>query len=265
MRIVRLGPLFTPVLLLFVSAAQAQQASAPAPRDPQSVTLLQRSLAALVGTNTVKDVTLNASATWIAGSDNESGTATLKATSIGQGRVDLSLSSGQRSEIADSSQAAPTGSWCGSDGVWHSIAGHNLFTDPSWFFPTFLIARALSTSNYAVTAVDAETKNGISVEHFAVYQQIPQADKLTASLSRIDIYLDPSTLFPVSFSFSAHPDNDARTNIPLEIRFSGYQSTQGILVPYHLQKFIQNGLALDVTVTGVEVNGGIAATEFQVQ
>lgn len=259
-----------PVLLLFPfllvsGVSNARQASAPAPRDASAVALLQRSLTALVGTNTIKDVTLTGSANYIAGSDNETGSATLKGTAISQGRIDLSLSDGSRSEVIDASQAAPTGSWCGSDGTWHAIAGHNLFTDPSWFFPSFLIARILSTSSYAVTAIDVETKDGSSVQHLAVYQQTPQADKLIANLSRTDIYLDPSTLLPAAVEFNIHPDSDALINIPMEIRFASYQNTQGISVPSHIQKYIQNGLALDVTVTSVQLNTGLTATDFQVQ
>src|SRR6185437_14972959 len=123
-------------LFLVPPALNAQQVSAPAPRDPQSLTLLQRSLSALVGTSTLKDVTLSGNARRIAGSDDESGTATLKATAIGQARIDLSLSDGQRSEVADTSQAVPSGSWCGPDGTWHKAAEHNLFSEPTWFYPT---------------------------------------------------------------------------------------------------------------------------------
>lgn len=261
-----------PALLLFISFVTPTvlnaQVSTTAPRDPQGVTLLQRSLAALVGTSTVKDVTLNGNATWIAGSDNETGTATLKATSIGQGRIDLSLTAGQRSEVVDISQTPSTGNWSGPDSIWHAIAYHNLFTDPSWFFPTFLVARVLSTSGYVVNAPDNETKNGISVEHIMVYQQPAQTDasaKLITSLSQIDIYLDASTLLPVAVDFNLHPDNNAQVNISTEIRFSSFQNVQGIAVPYHVQRYMNNGLTLDLTVTGVQVNSGISATAFQVQ
>src|SRR6185437_5886025 len=189
MRIARLGPLFAFSFLVSV-ALQAQQSPAPipAPRDAQAVALLQRSLAALTDTITVSDVTLNGSANWIAGSDNETGSATLKATIIGQGRIDLSLSGGQRSEVIDVSQAAPVGSWCGPDGTWHAIVAHNLMTDPTWFFPIFLINRVLSGANYAVSAEDAETQDGIAVEHMRIYQQPSfsgQGASLLQSLSQI--------------------------------------------------------------------------------
>ncbi|MGB7561654.1 MAG: hypothetical protein WBL99_09325 [Candidatus Acidiferrales bacterium] len=270
MRVMRFGPFFAFSLMFSVTAIQAQQSPTPipAPRDAQAVSLLQRSLSALGGSTTVNDVTLSANANWIAGSDNQSGSATLKATAIGQGRVDLSLSGGQRSEVIDMTQGPPTGSWCGPDGVWHFIVAHNLFSDPTWFFPTFLIKRALSGVNYAISATDAETQDGVAVEHVTIYQQsglTPELAALNQGLSQIDLYLNPSTLLPVSISFNMHPDTNALVNIPVEIKFSNYQVVQGAAVPYNIQKYIQNSLALDVTVTSVQVNSGPSAADFQAQ
>lgn len=269
MRILRLGPIVAVGLLFSVMPIQAQQASSvPVQRDAQAVSVLQRSLAALVGSTNVSDVTLSGSANWIAGSDNESGSVTLKATAIGQGRIDLSLSGGQRSEVVDASQQAPTGSWCGPDGVWHAAAGHNLLSDPTWFFPTFLIRRALASTGYAISAMDTETQDGVSVEHVTIYQSSALVARQATgipTLGQIDLYLDASTFLPTSISFNAHPDTDAKVDIPIQIKFSNYQTVQGIAVPYHIQKYIQNGLALDVTVTGVQLNSGLSATVFQAQ
>lgn len=262
-----------PALLLFAAfliptALNGQQVSSPAPRDSQAVVLLQRSLAALVGTNTIKDVTLTGSANWIAGSDNETGSATLKATAIGQGRIDLSLSNGPRSEVVDLSQTAPTGSWSGPDSTWHSTVPHNLLTDPTWFFPAFLFNRVLSTPTYAVSALDAETRNGVAVEHFAVYLQPSNADPtptVTQNFSRIDVYLDSSTFLPVATSFNIHPDNNALTNIAVEVRFTNHRNVQGVSAPYRIQKYIQNSLALDITVSGTQINTGLSGSDFQAQ
>lgn len=268
MRIMRLGPVVAFGLLFLAIPIQAQQTTTPAPRDTSAVALLQRSLAALVGTSTVKDVTLTGSANYIAGSDSETGSATLKATAIGQGRVDLSLSGGQRSDVADVSQNPWAGSWCGPDGVWHPVVPHNLFSDPTWFFPAFLISRALSTPGYAISAADAETQNGIAVEHITVYVQAAPADPSPAvnqGLSRTDIYLNASTLVPVSISFNTHPDNNALANIPVQISFSSYQAVQGMSVPYHIQKYIQNSLVLDVALSSVQTNLGLSGSDFQAQ
>jgi len=270
MRFLGLGPFLAVSLLVPATAIHAQQPTpaAPAPREAQAVLILQRSLAALAGTSTINDVALNGTATRIAGSDNESGTATLKATAIGQSRIDLSLSSGQSSEVRDTSTEPFTGSWCGPDGTWHPVAAHNLFAISDWFFPEFLIARVLSTPGYAISAVDSEIRAGIAVQHFAVYQQNDATLQLSPpiqALSRVDIYLNSSNLLPVALTFKVHPDSDAGTDISVEVKFSNYQSVQGAAIPYHVQKYVNDGLVLDLAIQSSRFNSGLPSSDFQAQ
>lgn len=259
------------LMSLPVVAQQPTQA-APAPRDAQTVLLLQRSLAALTGTTPVNDVTLSGTVTRIAGSDNDSGTATLKATTVGQARIDLNLPSGQRSEVRDTSANPLAGSWSGPDGNWHPIAGHNLRTDPTWFFPEFLIHRVLSNPAFSISPVDAEIMDGIEVQHFVVIQQIDGSGQLPASiqgllrgLTRIDIYLNSSSLLPTAIAFNDHPDVDAGLNIPIEIKFLNYQRFSGVTIPYHVQRYLNNELVLDLTVQTIQINSNLPSTDFQVQ
>ncbi|HVS89752.1 MAG TPA: hypothetical protein VHF01_16215 [Candidatus Acidoferrum sp.] len=120
---------------VLVLSTSAQQSLAP-PR--QAPALLQSAFAALGGANPVTDVTLTGTARRIVGSDDESGTATLKAVS-GASRLDLSFPSGQRSEVRNASGDKLVGTWSGPDGVSHGIAFHNLLTEPAWFFPNIAL------------------------------------------------------------------------------------------------------------------------------
>ena len=89
--------------------------------SPPTLLYLQRSLSQLQGNASISDVTLTGSVRRIAGSDDESGSATLKSVSSGVARADLSLSSGTVSETYDSSPKGPAGTWSGPDGHSHSI------------------------------------------------------------------------------------------------------------------------------------------------
>jgi len=109
-------------------------AQTPVASTPQALQILQQSLAAVSPNTTVQDMTLSGSAHYIAGSDDESGTATLKGTSQGASRVDLNLGSVQLSEAFNlSTTALPSGQWLGPDGKVHQHALHNLFTEAAWF------------------------------------------------------------------------------------------------------------------------------------
>ncbi len=121
---------------LLFGPAFAQQPASP---QISASALLQQSLAAQLGNAQISDVTLTGTARRIAGSDDESGTVTLKGLSGGTNRIDLSLSSGPRSEIRSTSTSGPSGSWSGPDGVAHAMAYHNVVTD-NGLLPLFTMA-----------------------------------------------------------------------------------------------------------------------------
>jgi hypothetical protein len=260
--------LFLFASFLACSAASAQQ---PAPTNAQAVLLLQKALAQLSGPRPIEDVTLTGTVRRIAGSDDETGPAVLKAIAVGASRLELNLPSGQRREVRNASggspAGAPAGAWSGPDGVSHKIAFHNLVSEPAWFFPAHAIARALSASGYAVNYVGHETKDSVAVEHIAIFQKSAgssNAEILLQHLSQVDIWLDSSTLLPAAITFNIHPDNNALLDIPVEVRFSDYRRVSGAQIPFHLQKFVNNGLVLNLQFESAVVNSGLPATTFTI-
>src|SRR5882757_3232267 len=102
----RVALVFTVVLLLVVSSPAAAQSS-----DPQAVTFAAQSVSALTGGSAIADVTLTGSAARIAGSDQQTGTATLMAKGFAESRLDLALSGGNRSEIRNGNANNNLGNW----------------------------------------------------------------------------------------------------------------------------------------------------------
>jgi hypothetical protein len=260
---------FIALLFSIPNLPAAQQPSPPAPSGPsKAATLLAQSLAAQTGQVALSDVTLSGTAHRIAGSDDESGTAVLKATANGQSRIDLNLLAGPRSEIHGMSPDGPAGSWSGPDSVSHPIAYHNLVSEPAWFFPAIVVAQGLSATGYVVTYIGHETHNSTAVEHISLSQQPSGSLKTVAllrHLSQVEVYLDSTTLLPAAMTFNIHPDDDAGRDIPIEIRFSDYRTTDSAQVPFHIQKFLNNSLTLDFQVQSVMLNTGLAASTFNAQ
>jgi hypothetical protein len=263
MRVARLLLPFGLCVFLGFSSAAQQTASSSA----QATQLLQQSLAALQGNASLTDVTLSGTARRIAGSDDESGTATYKAIS-GANRLDLTLSAGAHSEIWNNTSAPTVGSWSGPDGVSHPMTLHNLMNQAS-LSPAFTFAALTPAQNFAVALVGQETKNGQSVYHLSSSQQFPQMSGKTAALTQhltqMEIFLDASTLLPVAFDFSVHPDNDAGLDIPVELLFSDYRAVGGAQIPFHVQKFLNNSLLLDLQFANAQLNGGLSAASFTVK
>lgn len=253
-------------LSIVTFSTHAQQPSAAVTKDPTAVGLATRSLAALTGASQIADVTLTGTAMRIIGSDTGSGTVTLKALGTSSSRMDLNLADGNFSEIRTSPNGAPQGQWLARGGVYNPIATHNCFTDAVWFFPALTVLSQESNPNLSITYLGQGTKNGVSVQHlqFALNSaaQVPGFGDPLLALSPTDVYLDSSSLLPVAFAFYTHPDNNSLLNIPVEVDFSNYQSVNGIQVPYHIQKYLNGSLLLDMTIQTAALNSGLTVSAF---
>jgi hypothetical protein len=254
------------LILTFPNLQVCPQVTAPASSSSTlAATLLTQSAAALVHNVALSDVTLSGTARRIVGSDDESGTVTVKALATGAMHLDFILPSGALSEVRATSNGLPAGDWSGPDGVSHSIPSHNLSTDWGWF-PAFTLSNLISSANTVLTYVGQETRNGHTVQHLSVKQQFPGQKGNTAALlqhlSQMDIYLDASTALPVSLVYNTHPDNDASLDLPVEIEFSDYRAVNGAQIPFHVQKSLNNSLYLDLQFQSAAVNTGITVSTF---
>jgi type II secretory pathway pseudopilin PulG len=260
---------FAAFLLTLPNMQAAQQANAQTPASSlQAATLLAQSAAALVHNVALSDVTLTGTAHRIAGSDDESGTTALKALTTGEARMDLSFPSGSRSEVVGVLNECPAGTWSGPDGVAHSVSNHNLMTDSSWFFPIFAVGRIISSGKYVLSYVGHETQNGQAVEHLTAYQSstvpLPAGIPTFSHLTQMDLFLDSSTLLPAALAFNIHPDNNSGLDIPVQVLFSDYRLVNGAQIPFHVQKFINNSLTLDLQFTSAVLNSGLSTNSFTV-
>jgi len=246
---------------------QTVQPQSPAPQDPQAVSLALQALSAMTGGVSVGDATLTGTATRIAGSDLQSGTVTLKAKGTNASRIVLDLSGGAYAEVRNSTQGYPQGSWSGADGVVHASSLHNCFTDSVWFFPPLAsLAASVNNLNYAVAYVGQETREGTAVQHLRFSQSLPTTDaatlQLLTHLSTVDVWLDSTSGLPAAVGFMIHPDDNGNMDIPVEIRYSNYQVSSGVRVPLHVQKYINNGLVLDLNLTALTLNSGLPDSDF---
>lgn len=271
MRSARVG-LLVCFLLLSVPllSQQAQTTPVLSPANVQGAAILRQAVGAVIGSTVVSDVTLNGTATRIAGSDNESGSVLLEGLAGGQSLFNFTSASGKLDEVRSiSSSGVPIGSWTGPDGTTHSMSGHNLLTDSSWFFPALTLGRLLASPTDVVALVGQDTKDGISVTQLTTSQQFPDFDANMAAqmqhLSQTELFLDAKTLLPVALEFNIHPDNNLLLDIPVEIRFSDYRAVNGVQIPFHVQKYLNNSLILDIQLRSATFNSGLSASAFTVQ
>ncbi len=255
-----------PILFLAIGMITSHVAAQNLPAsDPQALTYAAQSIAAFTNGTIINDVTLTGNVTWN-GSGGDSGTATLKALGMGESRMDLALSIGQRTEIRDAQTGVQLGEWINPDSTSGQFASQNCWTDAVWFYPV-LGSLALGT-NVVLSYIGQETRNGGTVQHIQsyVYQSNWPAGVFPTpqQLSTMDFYLDATTLLPVALTFNAHPDSDPSTNLLIEIDFSDYRSVSGTLMPMHIQRYLQGNLLADVTIISASVNSGLSLSDFVV-
>jgi hypothetical protein len=259
------------VLIILCVAGTSLHAATAAQRDPQAITLAQQSLQALVGTTALSDATLQGTANFTAGSDEESGAFTLEFKGDQESKAVLNLSGGQRQEIRNAQTGGPQGVWIGTDGQKHAMLQHNLLVPAASFFPALVLAEALNDPSIQLAYVGQEMKGDVVVQHVQLWRTIPTGlasdaeIKLFEHMTTVDVYLAAANSLPVALDFNAHPDNNEKLDIPVEIQYSDYQKTNGLLLPVRVQKFFNGSLQLDLSIAGVAVNSGIPDSEFNTQ
>jgi len=146
------------------------------------------------------------------------------------------------------------------------MAPNNCYLDADWFFPALSLAALANDSTLMVTLVGQETHAGQQVYHLSLFRNLfgqpPAVMSLAQSVSQMDLYLDATSLLPTALDFNIQPGNSANAPIPVEIRFSAYQSFSGVQAPTRIQKYVQGSLVLDITVTSAMVNSGVADSIF---
>ena len=251
-----------PLVLFLVSVASAQQ---PPQSDPQAISFASQSIAKLTGGNPVSDVTLTGTVTWSGGTTPKTGTATLLASGIGESLMSFVFSNGTWAEIRDASTGVALGEWIAPNGKSGQFASQNCATDAVWFFPS--LGSLAGGPNIVLSYVGPETRNGESIQHIQSYnyQMSPTASNpTTQQLSTMDFYLDSTTFLPVAITFNAHPDNTATTNLLTEVDLFNYQVMNGVMVPSHIQKFLQGNLLVDLTISGASFNTGLPLSDFAI-
>lgn len=244
------------VAAISVATGSAQTVSTPVTQ------YLQASVTAMIGASTLQDVTLSGSAESIAGADDETGAFTFRATSTGSSRIDLAFTSGTRSQTRQFGQGAPSGAWMDEDGVPHASSQHNLMSGYDWPFPELILNQFLTDPLMSVTFVGQEG----TLLHFSGCEQrtgiSSAANGLLQHLTQVDLWLDPTTLLPAQASFNIHPDGNAGFDIPVRIDYLNYQTLSGVVIPTHVQKFVNANLVLDAQIQSISVNAGLPSSAF---
>jgi len=270
------------LIVCLVSLSTLAQSSSSgvtgAPRTVPAASIIAQSLATLNGGLPVSDVTMKGAYTVTDADGTKTGTITMVATASGQGQSTVSLPSGSYTEIRSVSASSASMIETGPDGVPHAISNQTaLSPNPAWFCPALILASA-SSPNYSSSYIGQETLDGKAVHHLAVWRLPASSSPASPTLTRFwqhitqhDIYLDASSLLPVSMTFLLHPYDPRNSGQPLityrgsnldgtvQLWFSDYQGVQGRPVALHIHGTLKIGVRTvtsDIQISSVTFNTG---------
>lgn len=239
-------------------------------QNPQGITALKQSLTALNGNNGVNDISLTGTIlVKTSSADPESGSVVMVATGNGTSKTTITVPSGVYIDVRDFSGAKHTESTSAPSGTETLSPGDLISPHPAWFFPQFLLAAVLSSSEYKASYVGSEMRMGKNVNHIAVWNEPTKSSFMLALAfhndSQHDLYVDPATNLPTALVFklrSSYQDSSIKhwnssVFVPQEVRFSDYRQIQGVSIPFHIQLYLGHELISDIQLSSAVVNSGV--------
>lgn len=206
----------------------------------------------------IHKVMLTGTAEWFAGSLHASGTAQLEANADGSTSIQLSLGQASRTETQTSMNSSRTCQWTDSAGKSHDIAGANCFTSVPWFAPSLVMLSPSQRLPLVISTDDGEvSRHGSSFHQIrctlnpAVINDVSMSQVIKTSTSKI--LIDPKTLLPASLEYSIHPDGDDSQSIDVKVLFSDYRSVSGVMLPFHIERYVQRTLQLKLDISSASL------------
>lgn len=210
---------------------------------------------AVLGTSKPTSVVLRGTFTSSEGSLNQTGNAQLTVGSDGSYSIDLSRNVGAVNESRTVADGIPACTWTDQTSVVHKSAFLNCLP-PAWFFPGLALfsgassstSAAWTPSTYFTDALGNHLQFQFSLPLPAGQQEDPQF------LKPFDLVLSPATNLPQYALFTVHPDNPGiNADIPVKIAYLNYQSVSGVAIPFHIQRYVNGGLVLDLVIANATV------------
>ena len=229
------------------------QVAAPSPTQLQAVQA--QAYSALMTTAHPTSIVLNGTFASTEGSLSQNGNAQLTVGSDGTVLINLSRTIGPISEARTVSYGIPACTWTDQESVVHNGLFLNCMP-PAWFFPGLtLLASSGDTSVPAWTPSSyASDSLGVHLRFKFIVPDLKGAEQDPLLSSLFDLVLAPDTHLPQYALFTVHPDNPAiNADIPVRIAYSNYRSVSGVMVPFHIQRYVNDSLVLDLAISTASV------------
>ena len=212
----------------------------------------------LVSSSLMRTITLNGNASWTVGSLHETGTAKLQAGVDGSAIVQLMLNTASRTDAMTGVDQGRTCLWSDKAGTTHEVVGANCLVAIPWFAPALLsqnqasLPSLLRGEDHGIT-----TRDGAEVHELDLTLKLAgQTDTLTQQMieaSRVKVFYDPKSLTATSLEYSVFFDGNDVTRLPVRVLFSDYRTVSGVLLPFHIDRYVQKSLQLSLDISNASI------------
>jgi len=195
------------------------------------------------------------------GSTEDTGTVQLSAENNGSSQMSILFSSsGQRTESQTGTGLDAICQWTGTDGIAHAVPSGNCALSALWFLPAFSLQPSLLPANLSIEEFGIETVGQSSnlYRHLrSRFLSTSASDEISTSVSeqsKAEIGLSPDSGLPAVLAYSMHPDDGSPVQVAIEIRYSDYRIIDGVRIPFHIQRYINGALQLEILASSAQIN-----------
>lgn len=254
------------VAMLVLSALAAAQTTPD--RNPQAMSTIGKSLAALAQGNLSAVLTdqepLTASGTYTQFTSDGEQTFPLTVEAIGARNIrwDVQREDGQVTTVVQ----GPTG-WIRDPKGTTTLSVSQLPGRGAEALPLLLLADWYSSTQVAFQPPDTQHIKGHTFTHVVTWRSPAAAASLPGfpsaykKMTRCEVYLDPVTFMPMRLRYYAHP-KDWRINIPVDIVFSSFKRTGGVVFPTTVTRYVQGQKEGEIQFSTVSLGATVNPDDF---
>jgi hypothetical protein len=246
------------VLLLCLGSITSTVMGQREPVQPTSASeLLAQISSTFSRSKPVSHVRITGTATWYSGGDTGSGPVTFIASANGKNSMQLQLSGGSRAEEQSALGDDRTCSWTDKNGVVHEVSETNCWTTLIWFLPQLSIQPNSLPASLGIQYLGIQTSDQgtfYSLRNQLIIGPGQTPSTVTAQIqqrSTTELHVDPSTFQPRALSYTLRPDSGSGADIDVEVHYDHYQQISGLMVPTHIERYLNGNLQLSIDIAQV--------------
>jgi len=232
-------------------------------RDPQALSLIQVVLAAYGGSSAwsgIGEISASGNVTFHWADVDVAGTFILKANGASQLRLDATVPNGNPIWVVNGG----AGKFTDLAGMSHVISSSDAWSFASLLTPIKFLADAAADSRIGLKYTGLVDHGGKQLQEIEIRGHKTDAvPSLVLDFNR-RIYIDPSTNQIQSVVDETWPHGGGAAKILHEIRYSNFQTVQGLTLPFSISDYVAGQNTFDLQVTQISATSSVTDSDFGV-